>query len=93
MWNSQTRYTLKKLKNKKHVLKRKRKYESRVHVLKHKIKLSIIITTYNSSIFLKDCLKSVCNQIYDDVEIIINKDENITINGRKSSTLRGNIRV
>jgi len=28
-----------------------------------------------------------------DVEIINNKDENITINRRKSSTLRGNIRV
>ena len=38
------------------------------------IRLSIIIPVYNSKTYLKECLNSICQQVRQDVEIILIND-------------------
>ena len=37
-------------------------------------KLSIIVPVYNTEIYLKECLDSIINQTFKDIEIIIVND-------------------
>ena len=36
--------------------------------------ISIIVPVYNTGSFLKSCLKSICNQTYKNIEVIVIND-------------------
>ncbi|WP_407376033.1 glycosyltransferase family 2 protein [Methanobrevibacter sp.] len=50
------------------------KFGEIVENINHKPKISVIIPVYNTEKYLKECLDSVCNQTFDDIEIICVND-------------------
>ena len=38
------------------------------------MKISVIVTVYNLELYIKECIESIINQTYSDMEIIIIND-------------------
>lgn len=49
---------------------------------KFSIKLSVIVPIYNSEKYLKQCIDSIVNQIYDNIEIILVDDGSTDFSGK-----------
>ena len=48
----------------------------------NKEKISVIIPVYNAELYLKECLDSICNNTYIDLEIILLNDGSLDRSGK-----------
>ena len=47
-----------------------------------KIKISVIIPVYNEEKYLEECISSICNQTYENLEIILVDDGSTDASGK-----------
>jgi len=49
--------------------------------------VSVIVTTYNRSVYLRECLQSIQNQIFENIEILVVDDGSNTINAKANKLI------